>query len=106
MAAQRRLAEYPAKRLNTCIFDTLVHVCDNLGIQYLETQTGQKGIMQIISKRLGVMVTVFLAGIIPLFSAQNSGSAGAAASAGDASTAIVDHSQAYYHFMLARRYQE
>jgi tetratricopeptide (TPR) repeat protein len=41
-----------------------------------------------------------------LFAAQDSGPSGAAKPSGEAGPAVVDHGQAYYHFMLARRYKE
>jgi tetratricopeptide (TPR) repeat protein len=41
-----------------------------------------------------------------LFAAQDSGPSGAAKPSGGAGPAVVDHAQAYYHFMLARRYKE
>jgi tetratricopeptide (TPR) repeat protein len=41
-----------------------------------------------------------------LFAAQDSGPSSAGKPPGPAAPAIVDHAQAYYHFMLARRYKE
>jgi tetratricopeptide (TPR) repeat protein len=41
-----------------------------------------------------------------LFAAQDSGPSGAAKPSGEAGPAVGDHAQAYYHFMLARRYKE
>jgi tetratricopeptide (TPR) repeat protein len=41
-----------------------------------------------------------------LFAAQDSGPSSAAKPSGEAGPAVVDHAQAYYHFMLARRYKE
>jgi tetratricopeptide (TPR) repeat protein len=41
-----------------------------------------------------------------LFAAQDSGPSGAAKASGEAGPAVADHAQAYYHFMLARRYKE
>jgi tetratricopeptide (TPR) repeat protein len=41
-----------------------------------------------------------------LFAAQDSGPSGAAKASGEAVPAVADHAQAYYHFMLARRYKE
>jgi tetratricopeptide (TPR) repeat protein len=62
--------------------------------------------MSKLNKRLGVGVGIFLAGATALFAAQNSGPSGAAKPSGEAGPAVVDHAQAYYHFMLARRYKE
>ena len=62
--------------------------------------------MRKLSKRLGVGVVVFLAGAVALFAAQDSGPSGAAKASGEAVPAVADHAQAYYHFMLARRYKE
>ena len=62
--------------------------------------------MHKLSKRLGVGVGVFLAGAMALFAAQDSGPSGAAKPSGEAGPAVADHAQAYYHFMLARRYKE
>ena len=62
--------------------------------------------MRKLSKRLGVGVGVFLAGAVALFAAQDSGPSGAAKASGEAVPAVADHAQAYYHFMLARRYKE
>jgi tetratricopeptide (TPR) repeat protein len=41
-----------------------------------------------------------------LCAAQDSGPAGAGKPSPEAGSAVVDHAQAYYHFMLARRYKE
>jgi tetratricopeptide (TPR) repeat protein len=41
-----------------------------------------------------------------LFAAQDSGPSGAAKPSAEAGPAVGDHAQAYYHFMLARRYKE
>jgi len=41
-----------------------------------------------------------------LFAAQNPGPSGAAKPSQEAGAAVGDHAQAYYHFMLARRYKE
>jgi tetratricopeptide (TPR) repeat protein len=41
-----------------------------------------------------------------LFAAQDSGLSGAAKPSTEAGPAVGDHAQAYYHFMLARRYKE
>ncbi|MGB9484815.1 MAG: tetratricopeptide repeat protein [Terriglobia bacterium] len=62
--------------------------------------------MHKLGKRLGVGVGVFLAGAMALFAAQDSGPSGAAKASGEALPAVADHAQAYYHFMLARRYKE
>ena len=62
--------------------------------------------MRKLSKRLGVGVGVFLAGAMVLLAAQSSGPSGAAKPSGEAGPAVADHAQAYYHFMLARRYKE
>jgi tetratricopeptide (TPR) repeat protein len=62
--------------------------------------------MRKLSNRLGLGVGVFLMGAMALFAAQDSGPAGAGKPSGGAGPAVVDHAQAYYHFMLARRYKE
>ena len=62
--------------------------------------------MHKISNRLGIGVGVFLMGAMALFAAQDSGPAGAGKPSGAVGPAVVDHAQAYYHFMLARRYKE
>jgi tetratricopeptide (TPR) repeat protein len=62
--------------------------------------------MHKLGKRLGVGVGVFLAGTMALFAGQDSSPSGAAKPSGEAGPAVVDHAQAYYHFMLARRYKE
>jgi predicted Zn-dependent protease len=62
--------------------------------------------MQKISKKLGVGVIVFLVGTVCLIAGQQSRPAGADKLSGEAAAPGVDHAQAYYHFMLARRYQE
>ena len=62
--------------------------------------------MQKISKRFGVGVIVFLVGVVCLLAGQQSSPAVADKPSGDVATAGGDHAQAYYHFMLARRYQE
>jgi len=41
-----------------------------------------------------------------LLAAQSFGPSGAAKPSGEAGPAVADHAQAYYHFMLARRYKE
>jgi tetratricopeptide (TPR) repeat protein len=45
-------------------------------------------------------------GAMAVFAAQDSGPSVAGKPAGEAGPAVVDHAQAYYHFMLARRYKE
>ena len=62
--------------------------------------------MRKLNKRLGVGVGIFLAGSMALFAAQDSGPSGVGKQSGGAAPAVVDHAQAYYHFMLARRYKE
>jgi tetratricopeptide (TPR) repeat protein len=62
--------------------------------------------MHKLGKRLGIGVGVILAGAMALFAAQESGPSGAAKASGEAAPAVADHAQAYYHFMLARRYKE
>jgi tetratricopeptide (TPR) repeat protein len=47
-----------------------------------------------------------LVGATALWAAQDSGPAGAGNPPPQAGPAVVDHAQAYYHFMLARRYKE
>jgi tetratricopeptide (TPR) repeat protein len=51
-------------------------------------------------------VGAILLGATALFAAQDSGSSGAGKPSAEAGPAVVDHAQAYYHFMLARRYKE
>jgi len=62
--------------------------------------------MDKLGKRVGVGVGLFLAGVMALSAAQDSGPAGAGKPSPEAGSAVVDHAQAYYHFMLARRYKE
>jgi tetratricopeptide (TPR) repeat protein len=59
-----------------------------------------------LGKRFGIGIGVFLVGAMALFAAQDSGPSGAAKPSGELAPAVVDHAQAYYHFMLARRYKE
>ena len=47
-----------------------------------------------------------MVGATALFAAQDSGQSGAGKPSSGAGPAVVDHAQAYYHFMLARRYKE
>ena len=47
-----------------------------------------------------------LMGATMLVAARNPGPADAGKSSGTAAQAVADHAQAYYHFMLARRYKE
>jgi tetratricopeptide (TPR) repeat protein len=62
--------------------------------------------MHKLGKKLGVGVGVILVGATALFAVQDSGSTGAGKPSPEAGTAVEDHAQAYYHFMLARRYKE
>ena len=62
--------------------------------------------MHKLSRRLGVGVGVFLAAAMGLLAAQDSSPSGAGKPSVQAGPAVVDHAQAYYHFMLARRYKE
>jgi len=62
--------------------------------------------MHKLGKRLGVGVVVILMGATALFALQDSGATGAGKSSGETVAPAVDHAQAYYHFMLARRYKE
>jgi tetratricopeptide (TPR) repeat protein len=62
--------------------------------------------MHKLGKRLGVGIGVILVGAMALFAAQDSGPSGAGKPSAEAGPAVVDHAQAYYHFMLARRYKE
>jgi len=62
--------------------------------------------MRKLGKRIGVGVGVILVGATTLFAAQDSGPTAAAKPSPAAGPALVDHAQAYYHFMLARRYKE
>jgi len=66
---------------------------------------GQKGTMHKLGKRLGVGVIFFLMAVMPILAAQNPG-APAGKPSEKAVPAVVNHAQAYYHFMLARRYKE
>lgn len=62
--------------------------------------------MRKLGKRLGIGVGIILVGATALFAAQSSGPSEAGKSSGAVGPAVVDHAQAYYHFMLARRYKE
>jgi tetratricopeptide (TPR) repeat protein len=62
--------------------------------------------MRKFGKRLGVGAGVILVGAMALFAAQDSGPSAAGKPSAEAGPAVVDHAQAYYHFMLARRYKE
>src|SRR5208282_2188102 len=63
--------------------------------------------MRKLSKRLGVGVGIFLAGAMALSAAQNPGASATAKPSQEAGAVVAgDHAQAYYHFMLARRYKE
>jgi tetratricopeptide (TPR) repeat protein len=62
--------------------------------------------MRKLGKKLGVGIGVILVGATALFAAQDSGPSGAGKPSAEAGPAVVDHAQAYYHFMLARRYKE
>jgi len=56
--------------------------------------------------RFGVGLGVILVGATALFAAQGGGPTGGGKPSPGAGPAVVDHAQAYYHFMLARRYKE
>jgi len=62
--------------------------------------------MDKLGKKVGLGVGFFLAGVMALSAAQDSGSAGPGKPSPEAGPAVVDHAQGYYHFMLARRYKE
>src|SRR5208337_4912030 len=62
--------------------------------------------MRKLGKRLGVGVGVILVGVTTLFALQDSGPTGAGKPSGETAAPAADHAQAYYHFMLARRYKE
>jgi tetratricopeptide (TPR) repeat protein len=56
--------------------------------------------------RFGLGVGAILVGATALFAAQGSGPTGAGKPSAETAAPVVDHAQAYYHFMLARRYKE
>jgi tetratricopeptide (TPR) repeat protein len=62
--------------------------------------------MRKFAKRLGVGVGFILVGAVALFAAQDSGPSVAGKTPAESGPAVADHAQAYYHFMLARRYKE
>jgi tetratricopeptide (TPR) repeat protein len=62
--------------------------------------------MRKLGKRHGVGIGFILVGAAALFAAQNSGPSSAGKPSPEAGPVVVDHAQAYYHFMLARRYKE
>ena len=62
--------------------------------------------MHKLGRGLCVGVGVILLGATALFAAQDSAPSGAGKAPAEAGPAVVDHAQAYYHFMLARRYKE
>jgi tetratricopeptide (TPR) repeat protein len=62
--------------------------------------------MRKLGKKLGVGIGVILVGATAIFAAQDSGPSGAGKPSAEAEPPVVDHAQAYYHFMLARRYKE
>ena len=62
--------------------------------------------MRKFAKRLGVGVGFILVGAVALFAAQDSGPSAAGKTPAESGPAVADHAQAYYHFVLARRYKE
>ncbi|HEV2348229.1 MAG TPA: tetratricopeptide repeat protein [Terriglobia bacterium] len=62
--------------------------------------------MPTLFKKFGAGFILLLLGTACIASAQNSASSGSSQSAGQTSSAEPDHSRAYYHYMLARRYKE
>jgi tetratricopeptide (TPR) repeat protein len=62
--------------------------------------------MRKLGKRLGIGVGIILVGAMALFAAQDSAPSGTGKPSPEAGPAVVDHAQAYYHFMLARQYKE
>ncbi len=62
--------------------------------------------MRRLGKRLGFGAGVILVGATALLAAQSSGLSETGKSSGAVEPAVADHAQAYYHFMLARRYKE
>jgi tetratricopeptide (TPR) repeat protein len=61
--------------------------------------------MHTLIKRLGVGAGVILVGATTLF-AQDTAPSGAGKTSEETTATVADHAQAYYHFMLARRYKE
>ena len=62
--------------------------------------------MQRFSERLGIGVGVILLGATALLAWQQPGQAEAGNPSGEKAAPAADHADAYYHFMLARRYKE
>jgi tetratricopeptide (TPR) repeat protein len=62
--------------------------------------------MRKFGRTLGVGAAFLLLGAMAAFAAQDTGPAKEANQPSSASPAVVDHGQAYYHFMLARRFKE
>jgi len=62
--------------------------------------------MHKLSRRFGVGAAVMVLGAMAAFPAQDSGPSQVGNQTPPAGTAVADHAQAYYHFMLARRYKE
>lgn len=62
--------------------------------------------MATIGKKFGAGISLFLFGAGILFGAQNPAPQAPETSQEQASAAMPDHAQAYYHYMLARRYRE
>ena len=62
--------------------------------------------MRTLGKKFRAGIILSLMGTASLWSAQTSASKGSAQPQSQPSTAEPDHSQAYYHYMLARRFKE
>jgi tetratricopeptide (TPR) repeat protein len=62
--------------------------------------------MPILGRTIGAVISLSLFGAATLLGAQNPTPAGTAKAPVQAEQATPDHAQAYYHFMLARRYKE
>ncbi|HEV2234276.1 MAG TPA: tetratricopeptide repeat protein [Terriglobia bacterium] len=62
--------------------------------------------MRTLGKKFGTGIILSLMGTAGLWSAQTSAPKGSAQPQNQPSTAEPDHSQAYYHYMLARRFKE
>ena len=83
----------------------MVPLCDNLHLN-LRDFAGQKGIMRKFGRKLGFGVGIVLVGAATLLAWQDSGPTGSVKPSADTPAPVADHGEAYYHFMLARRYKE
>ena len=95
----------PQADFRRLIFDTLRLPCDNLHLRGRDF-AGQKGNMRRFGIRFGVGAGVILVGTAALFALQDASPSGAGKPSTQTAAPVADHAQAYYHFMLARRYKE